>query len=42
MRKRHIIFSVVAAICIASGALLVNLPPFTPAGTVEVRALDSE
>jgi hypothetical protein len=42
MSKRHIIFSVVAAIGIAGGALLANLPPFTPAGTVEVRALDAE
>lgn len=42
MSKRHIIASVVAVIGIACSALLVNLPPFTPAGTVEIRSLDSE
>jgi hypothetical protein len=42
MNRRHIIFGVIAAIGIACGAVLAELPPFTPAGTVEIRSLDVE
>jgi len=42
MNKRHIVLSCLVALGVAGAVVLSYLPPFTPAGTVEIRSLDSD
>jgi hypothetical protein len=39
MTTRRIVFGLLVVIAVASGAIVAYMPPFTPAGTVEIRSL---
>jgi hypothetical protein len=38
MTRRRIVFGLLL-VAFASGAMVADMPPFTPAGTVEIRSL---
>jgi hypothetical protein len=42
MTTRRIVVGLLMVIAVASVAMVSHLPPFTPAGTVEIRSLDAE
>ena len=42
MNRRHLGFGLLVALGVAGAVALSYLPPFTPAGTVEIRSLDTD
>jgi hypothetical protein len=42
MTKRYIVCGVLIVLGFACVVLLAQMPPFTPAGTVEIRSIDIE